>query len=247
MEYDLVRERSELKYILAVEDAEEILRRVPPGERRDARVTTVYFDRPDGALAREALASPQANLKIRLREYLTPVGEACSPFIWIEVKRREGRTSTKRRFELHKRLVSSFLRGRISEGAILTCQGPFTESDDAVEALEQIREVAGGTLVPLGVVSYRRTALQAQQARLTVDRDISYHLGPQHLYEAHPSLGLPALGGSAWDEPRAVVEIKFKGAEPPRWCLAALAGFQAQDYSKFVVLARLAFSEAPVA
>lgn len=249
MDEDLIHERSELKFILPGEETDAIIARVTPSGAQTGRITTVYFDRPDGLLARGALRFPEANLKIRLREYLTGDGRPCSPFVWIEIKEREGRISLKSRFQLHKRLVASFLRDEVELGIILTCQGPSVEPQEAIDAVNRIREVAGGPLVPAGAVSYRRTALQssAPQARLTIDRDIAYHLATPDLYQRHPVLDRAALGPVAWREPSGIVELKFRGSEPPRWCAAPLRGAEPQEYSKFLVLARLALEGAAVA
>src|SRR5688500_16468954 len=113
MSHDLVRRRTELKYLLPPEQTREIralLTAEPPdGFRRiGGWVTTVYFDLPDRRLVRAALEQPEENLKLRLREYFDDEGAPCSRFVWFEIKERQGSASRKSRFRLHKRMVDRF-------------------------------------------------------------------------------------------------------------------------------------------
>jgi SPX domain protein involved in polyphosphate accumulation len=247
MAHDLVRDRMERKFVVSADEAEDLLARLPAFERQDGWVTTVYFDRPDQRLTRRALASPSANVKIRLREYLTTGDAPKSPFVWVELKERERLASRKHRFQLHKRLVERFLGGELDLGTILTCQGGTPS--EAVEAVGRIREAAPGPLVPVGAVRYRRRSVQGgpAEARLTVDQEISYHRRPVDLYESVPALDREAVGPAAWEEPATVVELKYRATEPPRWCATLLRRFVSEDYSKFRMLAQLCVAEAEVA
>jgi SPX domain protein involved in polyphosphate accumulation len=253
MGYDLVRDRTEIKYVLSSEEGRDLLERlrsVRPGpefERQDGWVTTVYFDRPDLLLTRRAIGSPSANLKVRLREYLTVQDQPKSPFIWVELKERDRQVSRKLRFQLHKRLVRHFLSGEVDLGIILTCQD--RAPGEAVEAVRRIAEVAQGRLVPVGAVRYRRASLEdrAHEARLTVDRGITYHRERVDLYEVWGALNREAAGPAAWEEPGTVAELKYRGEDAPRWCGALLAGAAPADYSKFLVLSQRSASEASVA
>src|SRR6185436_2188096 len=110
---DLVRRRIELKYLLPAAKTRELraVLTAEPGQhfrRIGGWVTTVYFDLPDRRLARAAMERPEENLKLRLREYFDDEGAPCSPFVWIEIKERQGSSSRKSRFRLHKRLVAPF-------------------------------------------------------------------------------------------------------------------------------------------
>ncbi len=247
---DLVRDRTEIKYLLSPAEGRDLLDRLheaPEFERQDGWVTTVYFDRPDLFLTRRAIGSPAANLKVRLREYLTVQDRPRSPFIWVEIKERDRQASRKLRFQLHKRLVRGFLAGEVDLGVILTCQD--CAPAEAVEAVRRIREVAQGRLDPVGAVRYRRESIQdrLREARLTVDREITYHRGPLDLYDAWGALDREAAGPAAWEEPGTVAELKYRGAKPPRWCGALLGGAPPAEYSKFLVLSQLSASEASVA
>ncbi len=251
---DLVQRRTEIKHVFPAGRGEELrerLRALRPGgeERRTAGwVTTVYFDFPDRRLTREALARPETNLKIRLREYFTDDDRPCSPFVWLEIKERDGAASRKSRFQLHKRLVGSFLEAaELDLAAVLTCQDGGADLDRAVDAARRLHALARTQpLAALGAVRYRRFSVQggAPAARLTLDRQISFHAAPPGLYEAHAALDADALGSSAWTDEVAVVEIKHHGATPPAWCRSVLEARPAVEYSKFQLLARLAAAEA---
>lgn len=249
----LIQCRVELKYLLWNHDVVRFLSSLggalaDPSFRRDhGRITTVYFDRDDGLLTRNVLASPERNLKLRLREYFSPAGISSSPLVWIEIKERDGITSRKSRFQLHKRLVRRFVEGTLRETDVLGCQGPRAERGRTVQAVRRARELADGSpLVPVGAVSYRRLALEGGEpgARLTLDQDVTYHRGPFDLYESVASLERDVLGPPAIQEPSAIVELKFRGTRPPGWCERGLAEARPVEYSKFQVLSAIALSEA---
>src|SRR5437879_2419069 len=76
---DPSRPRVETKYRVAVEDVPALLRRIPADDREDYGISTLYFDRPDGSLARKAIEDPLLCTKVRAREY-----HDGSPWIWFE-------------------------------------------------------------------------------------------------------------------------------------------------------------------
>lgn len=249
---DLVRRRTEIKHVFPAGKGEELrtrLRALRPGagERRTGGwVSTVYFDLPDRRYSREALARPESNLKIRLREYFTDDPSPCAPFVWLEIKERDGAASRKSRFQIHKRMVGGFLEGELDLAAILTCQDAAADLDRVVEAVQRLHELAVSPLAPVGAVRYRRCSLQGGDpcARLTLDREISFHPAPTGLYEAHGALDGGALGPPIWVDGAAVVEVKHHGAAPPAWCRAYVGAEPPVEYSKFLLLARLAAAEA---
>jgi hypothetical protein len=240
---DLARERVELKYLLLEGEAEDLRSRLegalgdPAFRKEDGWIATVYLDRPDGSLAREALRNPRESLKLRLREYFTPRGVPLSPFVWIEIKERQGWASRKSRFQIPRRSVEPFLGGELDPGEVLSCR---TRPRRALEAARRLREIAGGPLVPMGAVRYRRLAVEggSPRARLTIDREVAYHPGPVGLYACGGELevGAPA----ATEESGGIAELKYAGERPPGWCERALAEHRPSDYSKFLVLAALA-------
>jgi hypothetical protein len=98
----------------------------------------------------------------------------------------------------------------------------------------------------VGAARYRRVAVEGgtPRARMTLDEEISYHLGPLGLYEAHEALDSEALGPPAIQEAGSVGELKFAGSQAPSWCERAFAGLSPAEYSKFLVISTLAHPEA---
>ncbi len=253
MNHDLVRRRIELKYLLPAEQTREvrsILTAEPPdGFRRiSGWVTTVYFDLPDRRLARAAMEQPEENLKLRLREYFDDEGAPCSRFVWVEIKERKRTASSKSRFRLHKRLVEGFLKGESDLASILTCQTSGSDIANVCETVQRIHDLAGDCWVPLGAVRYRRCSIEGGSpvGRLTLDDRISYHLGPLALYESHEALDRRALGSIAGEEASGVLEAKHGGGSIPEWCRRHVGARESAEYSKFLVLSRLATAAYPV-
>jgi len=245
---DLVRRRIELKYLLSAETARKLraVLNAEPGpefRRIGGWVTTVYFDLPDRRLARAAMERPEENLKLRLREYFDDEGAPCSRFVWFEIKERQGSSSRKSRFRLHKRLVAPFFRGETDLTSILTCQTTGTDPSNVCETVQRIHDLAGDAWMPLGAVRYRRCSIEggSPAGRLTLDDRISYHLGPIGLDGA---LDRRALGPAVGEEPSGVLEVKHAGATAPAWCGKLVGRRDAAEYSKFLMLSRLSFAEA---
>ena len=218
-----------------------------PSVRRDEwRIVTVYLDRPDGFLARSALACPELHVELRLREFFTPDGAPISPFIWVESKVQDRTLSSVNRFQLHRTLVPRFLRGDLEEDEIVGCQERHVESDRVVRAARAVREAAGvRRFRPTGAVSYVRSTFEGGSplARLTLDQDISYHLDPTALEGADASLAQSRLGPAALKETACVVEVKHRRSRPPDWSHGRSDPPGPVEYSKFVTLSALAQSE----
>jgi hypothetical protein len=250
MPEDLTQDRVELKYVALPDEVDGILADLralaaQPGFRVDqAWITTVYFDLPDGRLARRTLAGGPRTVKVRMREYLPPQGSRESSSVFIEVKVRDGSTSRKARFPLEKARVAPFFRGQGDPDLALD------GSDFLAEGVRRVRRIAGGgPLLAVGAASYRRLAVEGghPRARITLDRQISYHLGSFDLYEESPALDRQALGPPAVEDAGGIAELKFRGPEPPPWGERLLRSLPAVEFSKFLALSALALSEAQAA
>jgi hypothetical protein len=239
----------EEKYLLRPEDRPSFLEALAgePSVRRDEwRITTVYLDREDGSFARAALAAPDLHAEVRLREFFTPGGGMLSSCVWVESKEQDGRASWVSRFQLHRRLVASFLGGGLTEEELLGCQERFVEPERVVRAARRVRKVAGpAPLRVSGAVSYLRTTFEggSPAVRVTLDQEISYHLLPACVDGPRTSLRKRALGPPALEEVDSVVELKYRRARPPEWCVRRLAVAEPLDYSKFRVVSALALSD----
>jgi hypothetical protein len=224
---DLSRSRVEMKYGVAAEDVPALLRRIPADEREDYAVRTLYFDRTDGSLARSALEDPLHCTKVRIREYADG-----SPWVWFEVKTREGRWTRKSRLRLSREEVARALEGldgplgRPGRAAAL-------EVGDARLFLDEARR---GNLVALGWVHSKRQSflLKKSLVRVTLDLEIAYHRATA-LPFAREASGAP--GPLLRKEEHPVLEMKHVGCVP-RSCLELIKGLPSSNYSKFRNLVR---------
>lgn len=199
--------RREVKILLDPDEAEPVAgalaRLVHPQE---SRVVAVYFDSPDGALARRAASSPDDCVKVRAKSY-APDRSGESGRVVLEVKReREGITS-KERIWL-----------------------PLADVRDAVA---NSLAPTFGALAPAVATSYRRRVYQTSPHwRVTIDDDLTFHQAAWALFadDAPPWHG--GLGAALGAEPRVVIELKFGPDGIPRW-LANLGWTRGTPYSKF--------------
>jgi hypothetical protein len=203
------------------------LEAVPPA----SLVTSVYFDREDGALATRAQAVPGDCLKVRTKEYFPDVHAtpAEGPRVVLEVKReRNGLT--------HKRRVW-VARARLAETLGQTLVEMAGEG-----ALADV--VAAGGLEPQLAVTYRRRVYQSSEAwRVTVDDRVGFYRVTSSLALGPRALTPARLGAPVAMERGVVVEVKHVGSSLPAW-LAALEAQSARNYSKFAEGCRRLSAEA---
>jgi hypothetical protein len=213
---DINRSRVETKFRLKAGDVPSLLREIPADLREEYAVRTLYFDRPDGSLARHALAHPLHCTKVRARQYRG------SAWVWFEVKSRDGCWTRKSRLRLTRSDALRLIFGAgLPAGAAF-----FVEGDDERDARAYFDEACRGALVPLGAVSAFRRSFQLVRdlVRITLDLDIGYH---------RPSASGPGLCGPLlWREPEAVLELKHLGQLPP-CCLDLVSGLRPSIHSKF--------------
>lgn len=248
----LMTERFELscveeKFLLRADERARFLKSLGSERsirRDDWQITTLYLDREDGMLARNALARPDSHAEVRIRELFTPGGGTVSSSVWVESKEQDGRACSINRFQLDRCLVGPFLIGDLDEGMLLACQDRFIEPDRVLKASRAVRRAAGpGSLTIAGAVSYLRTTFEGGSARVTIDQGISYHLAPSCVDGPRTSFRRNSLGPAALEEADAVVELKYRRARPPEWCVRRLAVAEPLDYSKFRVVSALALSD----
>ncbi len=224
---DLSRSRVEMKYGVAAEDVPALLQRIPADEREDYDVRTLYFDRPDGSLARRALEDPFHCTKVRIREYADR-----SPWVWFEVKTREGRWTRKSRLQLGRDDAARCLAG---------LDGPFGRfpgepGQDDADARLYLNEARSGHLVALGAVHSTRRSflLKKSLVRITLDLEIAYHRAAASPFAGEASV---MSGPLLRREEEPVLELKHVGCVP-RSCLALVDGLRPSNYSKFRNLVR---------
>lgn len=206
-------------------------------------VTTVYFDTPSHAQLRAAHADVEHNVKIRAREYydlhcsLAELATDASqivryqPWVWFEIKRRDGGRTQKQRFRLTKSEVPSFFRGEHP-----AFERRESELDPELAGIVAYRRTLSEPLVPSCIVNYQRVAFQDESdaLRITIDLDIGFYAPPADLWTRSQALVRGTFGAPCMVERHALVEVKRRG-EPPPWLVQALTAsrMEATSYSKF--------------
>jgi hypothetical protein len=158
--------------------------------RPESRVFTVYLDTAAGTWSRG-----RSTTKFRCKNY----DEAAT--WWFELKRRTGVVVDKWR-----------------RPATLDELRPVLDGTRRSDALA--RFVAVEPLVPLAVVTYRRTAFEWTGLRVTIDREVAFHAAE----------GM-AQGRAVGVLRSSIVEVKCDGPVPS-WLATGLAGRRAKEFSK---------------
>jgi hypothetical protein len=215
-EGEVTKLRREFKLVLDAEAASRLCARLseelggclPP----PTRIVSVYFDKPGYPLAQRAVHTPQDCLKVRTKEYSPDVGAGGVQRVVLEVKRERHGVTQKRRVWVPRAQLRSVIGGA---GGLLPL-------------------FAGGRLVPVLGVTYRRHVYQASHAwRVTVDRDVGFHRVTPELALSETTLTAERLGAPLFEDSRVVVEVKHLGQELPEWLAALHPGSQRPAYSKF--------------
>lgn len=215
-EGEVTKLRREFKRVLDTEALAELCARLsaelggylPP----PTRIVSVYFDKPGYPLAQRAMRTPEDCLKVRTKEYSPDLGAGGVERVVLEVKRERHGLTQKRRVWVPRTQLQSVIHR--SAGLL-----PL---------------IAGGRLLPVLAVTYRRHVYQATQAwRVTVDRDISFHSVTPRLALAPETLTAERLGSPLFTDRRVVVEVKHLGEQLPEWLAALHPGSRRPAYSKF--------------
>jgi hypothetical protein len=227
-EGEVTKLRREFKLVLDQESVGELCARLTAelggGLPPPTRIVSVYFDKPGYPLALRAQNTPEDCLKVRTKEYSPDLGSGGVQRVVLEVKRERYGVTQKRRVWVPRTQLRSVIRG--SAGLL-----PL---------------IAGGRLMPVLAVTYRRHVYQATQAwRVTVDRDICFHSVTSQLALSETTLTAERLGPPVCMDRRVVVEVKHLGEELPPWLAALHPGGRKPAYSKFAEgMARLQASAA---
>lgn len=260
----MTADRRELKYLLDASAARKVARalarRLPPHRFLPAGatalpralhyVTTIYFDTPGREVYRAARAH-DSNLKLRAKEYYdlhpdlaelaTDPAELArfSPVLWLEVKRRDGARSRKRRFGIPKSDVPEFFaRGAVTAEMLALLLE--THGEHVGEALTELHTLSRSFSSPLRadtLVSYRRRAWQDPRGtlRVTLDSELAFFRPPPDLWSRKSALLRETLGEPVMRSAKHVLEVKTRGAIPT-WLENVLVaeGLRAEAHSKFL-------------
>ena len=257
-DHAITAEREETKYLVAPERLPGLTRSI--AARLDAHrftgesanrlpgaehfVTTIYFDTKSLSYFRLAQQNQHSNVKIRAKEYydLHPsLAELATepeqilryqPWLWFELKRREGLTTSKRRFRFPKSAAATLFEQNLAP-ELTSSQ---SEHSDAEALIAHVR-AQSERVVPSALVNYRRLSYQNPEStlRVTIDVGLAFFPVPNDLFRRTRPLSKSELGRPSGVEKRAVVEVK-RLAPLPSWLEQALAESAggAVSFSKFV-------------
>ena len=159
-------------------------------------VTTIYFDTPARTHYRAAIGDIDHNVKIRAKEYydLHPsLAELATdpadivryqPWIWFEMKRRDGARTIKHRFRLPKRDVPACLNGGqvVPEALALPVTGvvPADSERAGIREIVAYCRALGEPLAATCLVNYRRLSWQQPDGdlRVTLDSELAFYAVP---------------------------------------------------------------------
>jgi hypothetical protein len=207
-------------------------------------VSTIYFDTPSRRLLRAAQSCSLEHVKLRAKEYYdvhpslaelaTSVEEVVHApgDVWLELKRRTGARTQKDRIRLSKPALWRWLEERG-----LLNRSDYVGRDADAHILHEYLAAEPEPLVPISVVNYRRCSWQSEPGdlRITLDSDLAFY-DPTPEVRRRRSLLREELGAPCEREPRAVLEVKHRGAALPSWLSAQLTLLRLSpvEYSKFV-------------
>jgi len=208
-------------------------------------VTTIYFDTPSLSYYAAAKNNRTSHLKVRAKEYydLHPsLAELATepeqilryqPWLWFELKRREGAVTSKRRFRFPKAAAATLFDEQRAPDSLPEAA---SERADAEALIAHVRAQAE-RVVPSALVNYQRKSFQNSESslRVTIDLGLGFFPVPNDLFRRARPLSKTELGKAAGTEARAVVEVKRR-APLPEWLEHALneAAGGAVSFSKFV-------------
>jgi VTC domain len=208
-------------------------------------VTTIYFDTPSLSYFTAAKSNERSHLKIRAKEYydLHPsLAELATdpeqilryqPWLWFELKRREGAVTSKRRFRFPKAAAATLFDEQRAPDLLPEAGSERADADAMIAHVRAQSE----RVVPSALVNYQRRSFQNPESslRVTIDLGLAFFPVPGDLFRRARPLSKTELGRPAGTEARAVVEVKRR-APLPDWLEQALndAAGGAASFSKFV-------------
>ena len=162
-EGEITRIRRETKVLVEPEEAARIAAALAVGAPPHvSRIACVYFDAPDGRLARRAASTPEDCVKVRAKSYDPDAGDRAG-LVAIDVKRERGGITSKDRRWLAPEEVRAVIAASL---------GPTF-----------------GALAPTVASSYRRRVFQCSPDwRVTVDDDLRFHLADWTLFAGDISI-----------------------------------------------------------
>lgn len=199
MGYQNIFKRYEIKYLLTMEQKEQIKEAMAGYMSADtygrSTICNIYYDTPDFLLARRSIERPVYKEKLRLRSYGIPGPDST---VFVELKKKYQSVVYKRRISMKEDAAIRYLNGE--EKASDT---QITREMDYFLKFYQ-------NLQPKVVISYEREAFYARndhEFRVTFDENILWR-------DYDLSLLKGAYGEPVLRSGQALMEIKTGGAIP---------------------------------
>lgn len=200
MQYQHTFKRYELKYMLTVQQAQDIreimLGHMSPDDYGITTIRNLYYDTSSYRLIRHSMEHPVYKEKLRLRTYQTASQE---DDIFVELKKKYKHVVYKRRLTMPQNQALCWLSGN----SALCPDGQIGQE------IEYFRRYYGD-LTPAAFLSYRRQAwysLSGDDFRVTFDWDILSRRDDL-LLSSEP------YGAALLDPDHILMEIKTSGAIP---------------------------------
>ena len=223
-----VSNRREIKYLVSIDQADDLRRRLkdvlvadPHDGGQGYLNYSVYFDSPELTFYKEKIEGLATRMKPRLRTYRTTFDDAPAA-IFLEFKLREQHFIAKERTVLEAADAERLLTGDTVLDTSRTSGDAVIDKFAALARKMDLRPCAG--------IVYHRTAFSCSiqpGLRITFDKKLQC--------TARCDLAPPAEAFSPIEPfDRAVVELKYD-AQPPEWILNVTAqmGLQQLSYSKY--------------
>ena len=212
--------RVEKKYLITGEQTERLLQsldgRVVPDQYGLHTICNIYFDTEQNELIRRSIDKPVYKEKLRLRSYGIPADES---MVFLELKKKWGKTVYKRRVELPLKSAKDYLD-----------EGLYPDEYDCQILREIDYALHFYPLRPSIYIAYDRqayTLADDEEVRFTVDRSIR-----SRLKELDLTLG--DHGDVLFDEDIRVLELKAPYTLP-QWFVSQLSELQIypNSFSKY--------------
>ncbi len=195
-----VFKRTEIKYILRIDQYEALMERLQGIAKIDqygeTDILNIYYDTPEFSLIRSSLEKPVYKEKLRLRSYGIPKEETTS---FIEIKKKYKGVVYKRRIDAPYSRAKGYLEGR----------NDLLQKSQIKSEIDAFRTGYQG-LRPAMAISYKRIALagiQDPNLRITFDRQIRWRTDRLDLRAG-------AAGEDLLKEGERLMEVKIANAFP---------------------------------
>lgn len=200
MGYQDTFKRVEMKYLLTIEQKNELLRAMEPYMELDeygrTTILNIYYDTPDYVLIKRSLEKPVYKEKLRLRSYGIPDENST---VFIELKKKYKGIVYKRRIGTRLNEATGYL----NDNLVMSKQNQITGEIDYFKSFYK-------NLKPTMAISYEREAYFCKEhsdLRITFDDNILWR-------EVDLSLQKGAYGNPILPEGRVLLEIKVATAIP---------------------------------